>query len=175
MVESREIWKSVSNYEGLYEISNFGRVKSLSRMVERKSGRLLPIRERILRSSMTAGGYLHVVLSKNDIRETFLVHQLVWVHFGDGEKSNFKEHIDHKDADKCNNHIGNLQRLSARMNTNKAYKQNGKDLPSGVSYHKPLQKYRAQAKVNGVNKHLGYFDTVEDAQLAYLSAIRRAA
>ena len=61
----QEIWKDVPSYEGIYEVSNLGRVKSLGRKVRNKGG-FMTVKERILKPGTEGSGYLTVVLSKND-------------------------------------------------------------------------------------------------------------
>lgn len=63
-----EIWKDIIGYEGLYQVSNYGRVKSLIGRYKNVS---------ILKPGLSKSGYLLVVLCKNKIRKNFLVHQLV--------------------------------------------------------------------------------------------------
>ena len=64
-----EIWKDVKGYEGLYQVSNLGRVKSLNYQRER--------REQILKPNKRANGYLQVELSKNGVRKACKIHRLV--------------------------------------------------------------------------------------------------
>ena len=64
-----EIWKDIEGYEGLYQVSNFGNVKSLN---YKRSGR-----EKILKPSKDNDGYLHVNLCKNNNQKGFTIHRLV--------------------------------------------------------------------------------------------------
>ena len=54
----KEIWRDIAGYEGLYQVSNMGRVKSLERIITRKNGKKQTIRERILKPRATPDGYL---------------------------------------------------------------------------------------------------------------------
>jgi hypothetical protein len=72
-----EIWKDIVGYEGIYQVSNLGEVKSLSRIVDRG---LLPNRfqkERILKKSINAQGYYVVNLTKKSKQKVHTVHSLV--------------------------------------------------------------------------------------------------
>src|ERR1051326_8641933 len=71
-----EAWLGVPSYEGYYEVSSFGRVKSLARSVPMRDGRTYRVREKVLKLSNN-GHYLHAVLSRGGAEETLLVHRLV--------------------------------------------------------------------------------------------------
>lgn len=96
----KELWKDVEGYEGLYMISNLGRVKSLH-----GSGR-------ILKQSGTI--YLHVSFNKNGVQKGFLVHRLVGLAFIPNPDG--KPEINHKDGDKHNNSVDNLEWVTPQEN-----------------------------------------------------------
>jgi len=96
----QEIWKPVDGYEGLYEVSNLGRVKSLPR-----NGTILD--ERILKQGMDRYGYHQVILSKDDQRKCAKVHRLVATAFLQNESN--LPCINHKDENKQNNDVSNLE------------------------------------------------------------------
>ena len=77
----QEIWIDIKGYEGLYQISNLGNAKSLSRTVNHKKYGEMKISERILKAGSDDGGYLLVQLYKNDICKTHKIHRLVALHF----------------------------------------------------------------------------------------------
>ena len=109
----KEIWKDIEGFEGLYQISTYGRVKSLGRYVERvrcgkseKSGKLW-INEKIM-SPVTCGtGYLSVALCKNSKITHKMIHRLVAIAFI--PNPNNLSQVNHKDENKTNNHIDNLE------------------------------------------------------------------
>ena len=113
-----EIWKPVKGYEGLYEISNHGRIKSLARTVTDKNGlRTRNFKERILTNICANTGYHHVSLHKNCKRiERRQVHRMVAEHFIDNPEN--LPMVDHIDGDKINNHISNLRWASWNTNNN---------------------------------------------------------
>lgn len=105
-----EIWESCTNYDGLYEVSNMGRVKSIFRIVYCKDGRQRKIQERILKQAVAKkkqkSKYLFVGLSKAGIIYTEDIHRLIASSFkikGDGNC------VIHIDGDKFNNNIYNLK------------------------------------------------------------------
>lgn len=73
-----EIWKDIIGYEGLYQISSYGRVKSLGGKV---CGKGAISKERILKNCIDFNGYYKVRLSKNSKGKTFKIHKLVAIHF----------------------------------------------------------------------------------------------
>lgn len=101
-----EIFKDIEGYEGLYQISDHGRVKSLNYNHTDK--------ERILKLSKRKDGYLRVQLWKNRNYKNYYVHRLVAQAFLDNPY-NLNE-INHKDEDKTNNHVDNLEFCTSKYN-----------------------------------------------------------
>ena len=103
-----EIWKDIEGYEGLYQVSNLGRVKSLN---YKRTGK-----EKILKAYNNSHGYLQVNLCKDGNREQPLVHVLVATAFLDNP-DNLPE-VNHKDENSKNNMVENLEYCSSSYNTN---------------------------------------------------------
>ena len=101
-----EIWKDVTGYEGLYKVSNYGNVISLNYKNQHRS--------HLLSQSKSSTGYLHVQLYKSKIASTKNVHVLVASEFI--QKPNQCDEVNHKDGDKTNNHINNLEWVSKSEN-----------------------------------------------------------
>lgn len=102
----KEIWKDIEGYEGLYQVSNFGEVKSLERTKTNGKG-IVKIEEKILTQNITNWGYYRVALYKNGTRKYHRVHRLVAKAFIDNP--NNKEQVNHIDGNKLNNHVSNLE------------------------------------------------------------------
>ena len=100
----KEIWKDIKGYEGYYQISNKGKVKSLPRLRNAKNKFIS--RERILKNQDNSKGYLRVELKANNKKQKFFVHRLVAEHFLDKPKGcNIVNHLD------CNPHNNNVENL----------------------------------------------------------------
>lgn len=106
-----EIWENIEGYEGLYQISNQGRVKSLERIDENNH----PIKERIMKPSMSLG-YLYVGLRKQGKQKRMRIHRLVAAAFI--PNPNNKEEVGHKDETRTNNYADNLEWVSKKENNN---------------------------------------------------------
>lgn len=110
-----EIWKDISNYEGLYQVSNLGRVKSLERIIIRKNNKQLSIKEKILKPQ-NMKNYKFVRLSKNNETKQHFIHRLVAQAFLDNQH-NYNE-VNHKDENPSNNIVSNLEWCSHKYNMN---------------------------------------------------------
>lgn len=117
---SNEIWKDIPGYEGIYQVSNTGKVKSLERFVKNsgRSGRLY--KERILKPNPNKWGYLSVVLQKEGKRKDWKIHRLVLSIFNPVE--NWEElEVNHIDGDKENNNLKNLEWATKSENQRHRY------------------------------------------------------
>lgn len=111
-----ETWKPIEGYEKLYEVSNFGRVKSLSRIKIDKNGNKHITLERILKQQNNNRGYLKVRLCKNSKYTDCFVHRIVANAFIDKPFEDCE--VNHKDEDKTNNYAYNLEWVSHKYNMN---------------------------------------------------------
>lgn len=101
-----EVWRDIREYEGLYEVSSFGRVKSLARIAIRKDGTTNPIKERILKMGIT-GSYLLVGLHRDGGCITRPIHRLVLENFFGPCPEGME--CCHNDGDGNNNKLDNLR------------------------------------------------------------------
>ena len=102
-----EKWKDIRGYEGYYQISNLGRVKSLDRAVVYSDGRVRKFPGKIMAlTDISNAGYIVVSLQKNNIREKFTIHKLVASHFCPNPDN--KPIVNHLDENKLNNRSDNL-------------------------------------------------------------------
>ena len=105
---SEEIWKDIKGFEGLYRVSNLGRVKSLKRPYG--------LKEKILKPKINSCGYYQVTLCKQSIRKMYLVHRLVWEVFNGTIPEGYE--INHLDERPVNNALSNLSLVTHKENNN---------------------------------------------------------
>lgn len=114
-----EIWKNITGYEGIYQVSNYGRIKSLKR--KKWNGKSFQIiGEKILKPSINNVGYYVVNLAKNGKQKLVLVHRIVASEFL--KNDNNLPVINHKDGNKLNNHVDNLEWTTYQNNNIHAMK-----------------------------------------------------
>lgn len=111
-MSEKEIWKNIVGYEGLYQVSSLGRVKSLERIDSNGH----PVKERVLTSFPNRSGYCKVNLYRDRNMEVKSVHRLVAETFIPNPDN--LPQVNHKDEDKGNNLVENLEWCTASYNTN---------------------------------------------------------
>lgn len=119
-MSSPEFWKDIKDYENLYQVSNLGRVRSLSHLASNGIKDIL-YKGRILKPFLDGRkNYLQVCLSKNNHKRKYLVHRLVAETFIENKYN--KAEVNHKDGNKQNNCVDNLEWVTSKENKNHAYK-----------------------------------------------------
>ena len=167
-----EIWKDIPEYEGLYQVSNFGRVKSLCKSKLHKGKYLVQLQEKILKPIKNKQGYFYINLVKDKKNKIGKIHQLVAIAFlGHKPDGTNKIIVDHIDNNKTNNNLYNLQLISHRENLSKDKKNSSQY--TGVSYCKPRNRWRAEITINYKLNFLGYFKEEIDAHNAYQNALNK--
>ena len=136
-----EIWKDIPNYEGLYQASNLGRIRSLDHKVMKKSlsGELIvrQYKGKILKGWVQNTGYLTVSLSN----KKYSVHRLIATTFLEQEKG--KNIVNHIDGNKLNNRVDNLEWCDYKHNFDEAIRLN----LMNIKYNSYVNRIRAK-KIN---------------------------
>lgn len=111
-----EQWKDIKGYEGLYEVSNLGNVRSLDRIVKRGQGYMIKEGRILAQFYEEKKGYYQVALAKDGKAKKYRVHRLVALAFLDNP-SNYTD-VNHKDEVKTNNNVDNLEWCTRKYNNN---------------------------------------------------------
>lgn len=163
-----ERWLPVKDYEGLYEVSDLGRIKSLPKYHGNGTKKLMPIK--ILKSFSNPKGYRIVDLPKNGRRRTTTVHRVVATTFLHPPIL-MRVQINHKDLVKHNNTADNLEFVTNRENMSHYYLNSAKKTSQyiGVCFVPRLKKkpFEAKIKIGGKTLYLGRFANEIDAHNAY--------
>jgi hypothetical protein len=114
-----EMWKDIKGYEGLYKISNYGRVESVARAAKNSKKGERPIRSRILKASLMSE-YPAVILCKKGVKKTGLIHRLVAEAFA--EKPKEYDCVNHINGIKTDNYYKNLEWVTYTQNNRHAIK-----------------------------------------------------
>ena len=168
-MSTKEIWKDIKGYGGLYQASNLGQIRSLDRITNNRFGQCLK-KGKIL-NGRDSGGYYSVALYKNGKTKNYKVHKLIAMTFLNHNPCGMKEVIDHIDNNKLNNRLDNLQITDNRHNCSKDVK-NKTSKYTGVCFVYSRSDWKAQITINGKNKHIGYYDNELDASKAYQDRLK---
>jgi len=135
-MENLEIWKDISEYEGRYQVSNIGRVKSVARIVESRKGVFGNKKEIVLKPTKTKKGYLRIKLCKvfceKSIENNFYIHTLVAKSFLENPLK--KPQVNHINGVKDDNRIENLEWVTGSENVIHSLNNNLK-IPQKGSEH----------------------------------------
>jgi hypothetical protein len=165
-----ERWVPISGFEGYYEISDHGRVKSLERYISNGVG-VRKIKSRILKNGPDTQGYLRVVLCKQGIERTLRIHSLVAINFLNHTPCGLDLVIDHINNNKIDNRLSNLQIITVRENNTKDLKETTSKY-IGVCFYKQTKRWRSSITLSGIKRSLGYFTTEVEASEAYQKALK---
>ena len=158
LIMENEIWKPIPNYDG-YEVSNYGRVKSL------KLGR-----ELILKPKDDFRGYFNIQLWVKNRKKPFKIHQLVAMAFLGHKPNGQNLVVNHINFDKKDNRLENLEVITQRQNANlKHIKSSSKY--TGVTWNKKNKRYRALIVINRFQIQLGEFKDEKIASEHYNIAL----
>lgn len=160
MKESEEIWKSVEGYEGIYQVSSFGRVRSLDRIIIKPHPRNTSMqmrcfcKGRILKLASYPNGYLTICLKNEGKKENCLIHRLVGKAFVPGYFDGAD--INHKNEDRTDNRANNLEWCTRSYNL----QYNGRAKRVGVVQGKAVEQWTLDGKL------VATFDTIRRAEAA---------
>lgn len=167
MGEEIEEFIYIPGYEGMYSVSNLGRVKSLDRLTPQNKH----LKESFLYQQIGVGGYYRTSLYKNGKIKFFMIHQLVAMAFLDHVPDGIQNLVvNHKDGNRINNNVNNLEIITQRQNAvHGSLKLKNTSNFTGVSWHKASNQWTAQIRIGDGNKkkYLGIFKCELKAAYTY--------
>lgn len=157
-IEKIETWKDVPEYEGLYKVSDLGRVMTIN-----------PYRNpKVLRQSFYR--YTMVTLVKDKKNKGFNVHSLVAMAFLGHIRCGHKIVINHKNFIKCDNRLCNIELITQRENTNKKHIHTKRNKLTGT--YPTGKRFKANICINGRTIYLGVYDTELEASTVYENKLK---
>ena len=161
-----EIWNDIERFEGRYQMSNFGRLKSLSRIIDNKRGTYI-LKEKIIALYINKLGYVIFSLKINNKQFNFSAHRVVATLFVENKKINSE--VNHIDRIRSNNIFTNLEWVSRAENgCHRSLNIKKTSIYIGVSIDKKMKIniWKSQIQINNKKIHLGFFKTEEEAYKA---------
>ena len=161
-----EIWKDIERFEGRYQMSNFGRLKSLSRIIDNKRGTYI-LKEKIIVLYINKLGYVIFNIKINNKQYNFLAHRVVATLFVENKKNNSE--VNHIDRIRSNNIFTNLEWVCRAENgCHRSLNIKKTSIYIGVSIDKKMKIniWKSQIQINNKKIHLGFFKTEEEAYKA---------
>lgn len=157
-----EVWKPIKNYEGLYEISNIGRVRSLDRKITDKNGKIKYFKGKVLKARKNKNGYFIISLCKDGKYETLQISRLVASAFI--PNPNNKPCVDHIDTNRENNEVSNLRWVTYKENNNNDLTR--KHMSEGKKgqfkgNENPMKNPNVAKKISGENHYKATFTEEE--------------
>ena len=171
----KEEWRDVPNYEGYYQASNLGRVKSLDRTITTKNGVLRFYKGKIIKGDIH-NGYKRTTLKKGGVGRVLRFSQVVAMAFLGHKPNGYTLVVDHIDGDTNNNNVGNLRIVTHRANISSCFRTDRESFTSthvGVRWSKRDSVWYAQIRYKGEQVYLGSFKLEADASIAYKNALSK--
>lgn len=141
-----EKFKDIIGYEGLYQVSSYGYIRTLDKIIYDKNGKKQTRKGCILKGWLDAGGYLMVGLNKNNVRKAVKVHRIVAEYFIPNPDN--KREVNHKDRNKLNNNESNLEWCTPQENmrhleVNYNFNYGRKSISMLDNNHNPIREFNS--------------------------------
>src|SRR5690606_4562643 len=158
-----KIWREWPGFEGLYEVSSEGDVRSVDRVVVSPARSPQRLKGRVLRPGVAFTGYRTVALSRDGKPRSYTIHELVAAAFIGPRQPG--DDVDHIDGNRLNNHVQNLRYVPHEINTRNITKINSRSGALGV-YPNGKSGWMAMVGVGGKTVYLGTYRTIAEASAA---------
>lgn len=170
MESNLEIWKDIPEYEGLYQCSSFGQVRSL----DRYDCRNRECKGITMKQILGNVGYMTVYLWNNGKKKTIRTHQVVAMCFLNHTQCRYSLVVNHKNGNRLDNNVENLEVVTARYNSQHSSQMrvdSKSSIYTGVVYREKLNTYQVTVSVNGKHVYIGTYKDELEASGVYLSAV----
>ena len=167
----KEIWKDIPNYEGYYQVSNLGRVRKYK---TKKLRSIFDEKEelfKIHKQRVNGHGYYIITLRKLKEIKTFSVHKLVAMAFLNHIPCGMKLVVNHKNFNKLDNRVENLEIVYTRENCNQKHIKSSSSY-TGVSFHKTEKCFFSYIRIKSNRIHLGRYKSEKQASEMYELAVK---
>lgn len=154
--QEKEVWRPVKGFEGIYEVSNEGRVKSFNKNARGKFAKVARNGGLIMKERVKLGDkshYAHVTLLHGNLRFDTSIHRLVAMHFIPNPQN--KEYVNHKDGDKLNNVVSNLEWVTKSEDVKHAH-------DTGLNKSRYSEKQKAWTRKMGYLNRRTKFEIAQD-------------
>ena len=144
-----EIWKSITGYEGYFEVSNLGNFRSKDRFIRYKQNGIRKYPGKPLKTETIVEGYQRVVLMKEGVKKRFMCHRIVAQEFI--PNPNNKPFINHIDGNPANNKVENLEWCTQEENEQHSVNSLGKTM-KGKTYPKKIKCVETDVVYSSMNQ-----------------------
>lgn len=166
-----EIWKDIIGYEGMYQVSNVGNVRSLDRLIKHYKGGFSLLKGFDSKKTPDKDGYLRSCLTRNGIKKTLKNHRLVALAFIPNPEN--KPQVNHINGIKTDNRLENLEWATSKENVNHSYKIGLKTIIKGEKHNQSRITEKDVLEIRASNLSNRQLELIYNIKANYIASIKR--